>query len=95
MFSKFCCVFCEMSSDDFEEDLRTMRCGGNPRILGNIRKLSMQYQEAARTHTKKQKLSSQNWKSCELLPVCHWEGDFVKILEICAPRYVIHYLRNK
>ena len=90
--SKFNCVFCEMPSDEFEADLRTpIRGGGYPRTLGSIRKYALEYQQALKSHTAKAKLSSQKWKSCENLPVCYWEGDSVKIEELCAPRYVPKY----
>ena len=114
--SKYCCAFCNLSSDDFEFDLRTLRSGGNLRTLGmyivclkkicthifvieymtyfpwfdlgDIRRLSAQYQDALQkwnSLNRKTKLSSKDFFSCERNPIITWEADSSKVLELAAP----------
>ena len=88
-FSTHPCVFCDMPSSDFEWSLRNKQFGGNLRTLGAIRKQATSYQQALKSHTKKQKLSSAAYKNCEKLPACYFESNSVKVLELAAPRYYI------
>ena len=67
--STFCCMYCELPKDQFN-DPKFMFEGGALRSFLRIEKLAQEYQQAVANHKGKTKLSSVPWKNCEYAPVC-------------------------